>query len=55
MPRAARIVVPEMAVHVIQRGNNHGRCFFSNADYPAYLSYLRFLHAGITAPFTPIA
>jgi putative transposase len=42
MPRAARIVVPEMAVHVIQRGNNHGRCFFSDADYLAYLSYLRF-------------
>src|SRR3989440_5617612 len=42
MPRAARIVVPEMAVHVIQRGNNHGRCFFSDVDYLAYLSYLRF-------------
>src|SRR6266851_6995529 len=42
MPRAARIVVPEMALHVIQRGNNRGLCFFSDADYLAYLSTLRF-------------
>ena len=31
-----------MAVHAIQRGNNRGLCFFSDADYLAYLSYLRF-------------
>ena len=40
MPRAAREIVPEVAVHVIQRGNNRGRCFFRESDYSAYLRYL---------------
>ena len=35
-----------MAVHVIQRGNNRGRCFFSDGDYLAYLSTLRFFARG---------
>lgn len=41
MPRAARIVVPGVAVHVIQRGNNRLPCFFRGADYRTYLAYLR--------------
>jgi putative transposase len=40
MPRAARIVYPNLAVHITQRGNNRGRCFFSEADHLAYLRFL---------------
>jgi putative transposase len=40
MPRVARAIVPDVAVHVIQRGNNRGACFFGGADYVAYLRYL---------------
>jgi len=42
MPRTARFVLPDLALHVIQRGNNRGNCFFREADYAAYLGYLRF-------------
>jgi putative transposase len=41
MPRTARAVVPGIALHVIQRGNNRGRCFFRESDRTVYLSYLR--------------
>ena len=41
MPRAARVIVPDIAVHVTQRGNNRGACFFGDADYSIYLRYLR--------------
>jgi len=41
MPRTARIIYPNVAVHVTQRGNNRGRCFFSEGDYLAYLRFLR--------------
>jgi putative transposase len=41
MPRAARAIVPGAAVHVTQRGNNRGACFFCDADYSIYLRYLR--------------
>lgn len=40
MPRAARIVIPDVALHLVQRGNNRGRCFFAEADYWRYLRYL---------------
>ena len=40
MPRAARVVVPGMALHVRQRGHNRDRCFFSEADYVLYLRLL---------------
>lgn len=42
MPRGARIVMPELALHIVQRGNNRGRCFFRDDDYAAYLGLLRF-------------
>jgi putative transposase len=42
MARAARVVLPDLALHIIQRGNNRGACFFRDADYFAYLGYLRF-------------
>lgn len=41
MPRTARVVVPGIALHVIQRGNNRGPCFFRESDRTVYLSYLR--------------
>lgn len=41
MPRAARVVIPEVSLHVVQRGHDRRDCFFSEADYLAYLDYLR--------------
>ena len=40
MPRCARAIVPGVALHVIQRGNNRGICFFADGDRLAYLRYL---------------
>ena len=37
MPRIARVVVPEMALHIVQRGHDRAPCFFDQADYAAYL------------------
>ncbi|RLA43510.1 MAG: transposase, partial [Gammaproteobacteria bacterium] len=28
MPRRARLVVPKIPLHIIQRGNNRQACFF---------------------------
>jgi putative transposase len=36
MARIARIVVPDVAHHVTQRGNRRQEVFFSDADYQAY-------------------
>lgn len=41
MPRTARVVIPDLALHVCQRGNNRLPCFLRAADYRLYLSYLR--------------
>lgn len=41
MPRTARVVVPDVALHVIQRGNNRSACFTARSDYRTYLRYLR--------------
>lgn len=41
MPRTARAVVAGIALHVIQRGNNRGPCFFRESDRAVYLGYLR--------------
>jgi putative transposase len=40
MPRAARLVVPEVALHLVQRGHNRMPCFFRPGDYADYLAYL---------------
>lgn len=40
MPRAARFVVPEVAHHVVQRGNRGQRIFFDDEDRRAYVSML---------------
>jgi putative transposase len=41
MPRLARLVSPDVARHVIQRGHDRSACFFRPADYLSYLRYLK--------------
>lgn len=41
MPRSLRLILPCIAVHIIQRGNNRAACFRSESDYLVYLSHLR--------------
>lgn len=40
MPRRARIVLPHVPAHLIQRGNNRQPCFFADEDYCRYLEWL---------------
>jgi putative transposase len=40
MPRIARIVIPEVAYHVTQRGNNRQDVFFADDDRRVYLDFL---------------
>jgi len=40
MPRRARLSLPNVPWHIIQRGNNRGDCFFADEDYQRYLSEL---------------
>lgn len=37
MPRRARLMLPDVAVHAIQRGNNRSVCFPAENDYRHYL------------------
>ena len=41
MPRLARIVVPGLPHHIIQRGNNKQDVFFVDADKWQYLRILK--------------
>ena len=41
MARLPRLYFPGCAQHVIQRGNNREACFYAEADYKAYLSFLK--------------
>jgi len=41
MPRTARVVIPNVSLHVVQRGHDGRDCFFTEADYIAYLVFLR--------------
>jgi putative transposase len=45
MPRRSRMTVAEVPVHIIQRGNNRGACFFADEDYALYLAHLQELTA----------
>jgi REP-associated tyrosine transposase len=36
-----RLILPGVAVHIIQRGNNRAACFRSDSDYLVYLAHLR--------------
>ena len=40
MPRRPRIIVPDIPLHIIQRGNNRQACFYSEEDYLFYLESL---------------
>ena len=40
MARAARAVLIDYPLHVVQRGINRNACFFAEADYHTYLRYL---------------
>ena len=40
MPRRARLMLPNVAVHIIQRGNNRQACFYQDHDYRNYLIWL---------------
>jgi len=41
MPRQSRLILPQVAVHIIQRGNNKNACFRGDSDYLVYLLHLR--------------
>lgn len=41
MPRRARVCLPRIPLHIIQRGNNRQACFFADEDYRFYLNRLR--------------
>ena len=47
MPRRARLALPGVPLHLIQRGNNRQACFFADEDYRFYLDWLAD-HAGKT-------
>ncbi|TSA21565.1 MAG: transposase [Betaproteobacteria bacterium] len=40
MPRRSRLVLANVPLHLIQRGNNRQACFFADADYVLYLDWL---------------
>jgi putative transposase len=41
MPRRARLSLPGIPWHIIQRGNNHSACFYAEDDYSFYLHHLK--------------
>lgn len=41
MPRPQRLIVPGVALHIIQRGNNRIACFKDDRDHLMYLAHLR--------------
>lgn len=40
MPRRARLSIPGIPWHIIQRGNNRSVCFYAEDDFQFYLHYL---------------
>lgn len=41
MPRHARIHIPGLPLHIVQRRHNRDACFFTNENYLAYLRMAR--------------
>jgi putative transposase len=41
MPRRARLAIPGIPWHIIQRGNNRSVCFHAEEDFQFYLHYLQ--------------
>jgi len=40
MPRRARLVIPGIPRHIIQRGNDSSACFYDSGDHARYLDIL---------------
>ena len=40
MPRRPRIHLPDLPLHIVQRGQNRDACFFAEAEYLAYREWL---------------
>ena len=40
MPRKPRFFIPDMAVHVVQRGHSRHPVFFDTGDHQVYMDYL---------------
>ncbi|MBK7899333.1 MAG: transposase [Azonexus sp.] len=41
MPRRPRVMLPDVPLHIIQRGNNRQACFIADEDYGVYLDWLK--------------
>lgn len=41
MPRLARLIIPEVALHIVQRGHDRQPCFRDDTDRMVYLALLR--------------
>jgi putative transposase len=41
VPRRARLSLPNVPLHIIQRGNNRQAFFYADEDYYFYLGWLR--------------
>ena len=41
MPRQPSLMIPDVAVHIVQRGNNRTTCFRADGDFQVYLSELK--------------
>jgi putative transposase len=40
MARRPRVILPEIPLHIIQRGNNQSACFYSDEEYIFYIDKL---------------
>jgi putative transposase len=40
MPRRSRVILPNVPLHIIQRGNNRAVCFHTEEDFLFYLDWL---------------
>jgi putative transposase len=47
MPRGPRLIVPDIAVHIVQRGHDRRDCFRHDTDYLVYLANLKELAGGV--------
>jgi len=41
MPRKPRFIIPGVPIHIVQRGHSHEAVFIDDADYEAYLQWLK--------------
>ena len=54
MPRKRRLFLPDVPVHVVQRGNNRRAIFFDDNDYRVYLDWLGKQRPRTVAPSMPM-